>query len=313
MHAGTRRNAPQWPEIFNISLLISLLSGNAGAAPSSDATPDPVDAPIAFRSFPRRYTAAATSSWSCLGRGIVRHNPDRRPHSALVGHGPGTGGPELCMRSIFAIWSDNGRVDYGITRPRLTGTMKLGIAIATFAAVIMVGGKGIRNVFSDIVASYNSDSTNQDLAESNRDVVTAPRAITAGQRQARSAKPRAQLQTIGLAPIGAPDRSAIAEAAPFAGSAANPVIASADQAQVAGPGDRGAAKLEENKNKPEEKSRVAKKKRTPRASVAQVYQLPDGRQVVVRGRVGTADFGAWGNNFDRRVHMARPWFFGSPF
>jgi hypothetical protein len=214
------------------------------------------------------------------------------------------------MRSIFAIWSDNGRVDYGIARPRLTGGMKLGIAIAAFAAMIMVAGKGIRNAYLEIVASYNSDSAN-DLADSNRDIVTAPPAINAGHRQARAARPRAQLQTIGLAPIGAPDRSATPEPAPVA--TANPVIAPTDRAQAAAPPDNGATKLEENKNKPEEKTRVVKKKRAHRTSVAQVYQLPDGRQVVMRGRVGGADFGSWGNYYGRPIHMARPWFFGSPF
>jgi len=215
------------------------------------------------------------------------------------------------MRSIFAIWSDNGRVDYGIARPRLTGGMKLGIAIAAFAAVIMVAGKGIRNAYLEIVAYYDSDwSANQDPADSNRDIVTAPPAINAGHRQARvtaATRPRAQLQTIGLAPIGAPDRSAIAEPAPVAGATANPVIAATDRAPAAAPPDNGATKLEENKNKPEEKSRVAKKKRAHRSSVAQVYQLPDGRQVVMRGRVGGADFGSWGNNYGRGIHVV-----GSP-
>ena len=235
------------------------------------------------------------------------------------GYGPGTGGPELYMRSIFAIWSDNGRVDYGIARPRLTGGMKFGIAIAAFAAVIMVAGKGIRNAYLEIVAYYDSDwrdSANQDPADSNRDIVTAPPAINAGHRQARvtaATRPRAQLQTIGLAPIGTPDRSVMAEPAPVAGATANPVIAATDRALAAAPPDNGATKLEENKNKPEEKSQVAKKKRAHRTSVAQVYQLPDGRQVVMRGRVGGADFGSWGNNYGRTIHVARPWFFGSPF
>jgi len=194
--------------------------------------------------------------------------------------------------------------------------MKLGIAIAAFAAVIMVAGKGIRNAYLEIleiVASYNSDSAN-DLADSNRDIVTAPPAINAGHRQARATaatRPRAQLQTIGLAPIGTPDRSAIAEPAPVAGATANPVIAATDRALAAAPPDNGATKLEENKSKPEEKLRVVKKKKAHRTSVAQVYQLPDGRQVVMRGRVGGADFGSW--DYGRRIHVARPWFFGSPF
>jgi hypothetical protein len=60
--------------------------------------------------------------------------------------------------------------------------------------------------------------------------------------------------------------------------------------------------------------------------VAQVYQLPDGRQVVVRSRTGNdirqaygAAFDPWGSNitnapqFSRRIHVARPGFFGAPF
>ncbi len=90
-----------------------------------------------------------------------------------------------------------------------------------------------------------------------------------------------------------------------------------DRAQAAEPSDRGVAKLEENKL--DEKSRVAKKKQTRRTSVVQVYELPDGRQVVVRSRTGNdarladgPDFDPSGNNFTtvprfgRGVHVARP-------
>jgi hypothetical protein len=246
------------------------------------------------------------------------------------------------MRSIFAIWSDNGRVDYG-AGPRLTGAARLGIAVTAFAIVGIVASMTIRIVYSQMVANYNSDrpdsvsqdstsrdSPSRDLADTNRDIAnaTAAPAITPGRRPARSlaaTKPRAQLRTIGLAPIGAPDRSTTAEPGPVAGPAAHPAITPVDRAQAAVPSDRGVAKLEENK-KPDEKSRVAKKKQTRRNSVVQVYELPDGRQVVVRGRAGNdtrsadgADFDPWGNNvataprFGRGIHVARPGLFGAPF
>jgi hypothetical protein len=161
-------------------------------------------------------------------------------------------------------------------------------------------------------------------------------AIASARRPARSLaakKPRAQLRTIGFAPIGAPDRSTTAEPGPVAGTTTNPAIAPADRAQAAEPSDHGVAKLgenvaklEENKDKLDEKSRVTKKKHTRRASVVQVYQLPDGRQVVMRSRTGNdirqaygAAFDPWGNNFTNaprfggRIHVARPGFFGAPF
>jgi hypothetical protein len=244
------------------------------------------------------------------------------------------------MRSIFAIWSDNGRVDYGIARPRLTRAMWLGIAITTFPIVAMVAGVLIRNAYSEMVANYNSDrrdsasqdsvsrdATSRDLAGTNRDNVTAAPAINPGRRPARSlaaTKARAQLRTIGLAPIGAPNRSTTAELEPV-GSPAHAAIAPVDRAQAAVPSDRGVAKLEEDKNKLDEKSRVAKKK-TRRAAVVQVYEMPDGRQVVVHSRTRSdirqaygAAFDPWGNNstsvprFGRGIRVARPALFGAPF
>jgi hypothetical protein len=252
------------------------------------------------------------------------------------------------MRSIFAIWSDSGRVDYGIAPPRLTGAMRRGIAVTAFAIVGVVATMAIRNVYSQMVGNYNSDrrdsvsqdsasrdstsrdSPSHDLADTNRDIAnaTAAPAITPGRRPARSlaaTKPRAQLRTIGFAPIGAPDRSMTAEPGPVAGSAAHPAITPVDRAQAAVPSDRGVAKLEENK-KLDEKSRVAKKKQTHRNSVVQIYELPDGREVVVRSRTRNdtrsadgAHFDPWGNNvttaprFGRGIHVARPGLFGAPF
>ena len=248
------------------------------------------------------------------------------------------------MRSIFAIWSDDGRIDYGTVPPsRLSGARRFGVAMVAVA----VAGLGIWNAYSAVVAkptvgdnsdvrdsamrdsamrdsanrnSTNRDSANRDPADANRDVADVANAAP-GRPTPRSVamKRRAQLRTIGLAPIGAPNRSMTAEPGSVAGSAANAAIASVDRAQAAEPSDRGVAKLEE-------KSRVAKKKQTRRTSVVQVYDLPDGRQVVVRSRTGNdtrqadgADFDPSGNNFTtvprfgRGIHVARPGLFGAPF
>lgn len=242
------------------------------------------------------------------------------------------------MRSIFAIWSDNGRIDYGTVRPsRLAGARRFGVAMVAVA----VAGVGVWNAYSAVVAkptvgdnsdvrddvrdsanrnSTNRDSANRDPADANRDVADVANAAS-GRPTPRSVamKRRAQLRTIGLAPIGAPNRSTIAEPGSVAGSVANAAIAPVDRAQAAGPSDRSVAKLEE-------KSRVAKKKQTRRTSVVQVYELPDGRQVVVRSRAGNdtrqadgADFDPSGNNFTtvprfgRGIHVARPGLFGAPF
>jgi hypothetical protein len=243
------------------------------------------------------------------------------------------------MRSMFAIWSDDGRIDYGTVPPsRLAGARRFGVAMVA----VVVAGIGIWNAYSAVVAkptvgdnsdvrdsamrdsanrnSTNQDSANRNLADANRDIADVANAAP-GRPTPRSVamKRRAQLRTIGLAPIGAPNRSTIAEPGSVAGSAANGAIAPVDRAQAAEPSDRGVAKLEE-------KSRVAKKKQTRRTSVVQVYELPDGRQVVARSRTGNdarqadgADFDPSGNNFTtvprfgRGIHVARPGLFGAPF
>jgi hypothetical protein len=248
------------------------------------------------------------------------------------------------MRSIFAIWSDDGRIDYGTVPPsRLAGARRFGVAMVA----VVVAGIGIWNAYSAVVAkptvgdnsdvrdsamrdsanrnSTNQDSANRNLADANRDIADVANAAP-GRPTPRSVamKRRAQLRTIGLAPIGASNRSTTAEPGSVAGSAANAAIALVDRAQAAEPSDRGVAKLEENKL--DEKSRGAKKKQTRRTSVVQVYELPDGRQVVVRSRTGNdarqadgADFDPSGNNFTtvprfgRGIHVARPGLFGAPF
>src|SRR5712691_4950236 len=92
-----------------------------------------------------------------------------------------------CMRSIFAIWSDNGRVDYGvdhgIARPRrLTFAARLGVAVVALAAA----GMGARNVYSEMVANSKvhdnsgvGDSRNRHADLPGADRGTAPDAANA--------------------------------------------------------------------------------------------------------------------------------------
>ena len=58
------------------------------------------------------------------------------------------------MRSIFAIWSNTGREDYGLRRPRLAPTGRLCVTLLAIA----VAGIGVGNVYSEFDASSKSDS-----------------------------------------------------------------------------------------------------------------------------------------------------------
>jgi hypothetical protein len=205
------------------------------------------------------------------------------------------------MRPIFAICLDDGRADYGITRPRLTFAGRFGIGII----VLAVGGMGVRNVYSQMVANSDSDSMANAVPAS---VIDEKHATTGSS----TAKPQLQPQTIGLAPIGTTVPPAMAKPPLFAGSAPNSSITPGEHVQVAAeatPIDRIVAKLDE-------KPRVAKKKPV---SAVQVYELPDGRQVTVRRptKPDTAGFDPWGFRgapwSERRVRMARPGPFGAPF
>ena len=87
--------------------------------------------------------------------------------------------------------------------------------------------------------------------------------------------------------------------------------------------DHGPAKFDENKL--DQKPRAAKKKLARSAPAVQVYQLPDGRQVVVRRLTRNDTRHADGADFDPRdnfmneprsgrgVHVARPGLFETPF
>lgn len=242
------------------------------------------------------------------------------------------------MRSIFAIWSDNGRIDYGVAPRRLPYVRQLAIATVVF----LIAGVGLRTVYSEIVANSkahngpsvpdaaNTDSSKRDSAyltgsagENSRAADTGMAPMSAPPR-ARSVitKRRMLSKTVGLVPIGARGESVITEPRPFAGSAAGPAVASRDQSAgaAAEPMDGGFPKLAENKLR--EKPHVAKKRSVRSASTFQVYELPDGRQVVMR-RPGRNDAAASdpGNNsftngprFGRPIHVARPgFFFDAPF
>ena len=346
------------------------------------------------------------------------------------------------MRSPFTIWSDDGRVDYGVERPKFPRAKRFGVAVVAFAVV----GLGVWNAYSAIVANLkahdstdvheaanrqveshdpvdanreaanrpadaNRDAASRDPAEANRETARsaaneAP-AINAGRPTMRSfaAKTRVKPHTLGLVPLGAPDRSAVAEPRRVAGAEANPVAAPVDQSTpvppersdrgaaneaspinasrptrsfaaksqvkphtlgpvsigapdrsaITGPrrvagadaslvvepadqstpvpperSDRGAVKPEENRLR--EKSRVANRKPARGSTTIQVYDLPDGRRLVVgpvrndSGRAGGTDFGRpGGTDFDGRddvapvprvgprIRVAWPWFFGMPF
>src|SRR5262252_2339675 len=93
------------------------------------------------------------------------------------------GGRGVGMRSPFAIWSDDGRVDYGVERPKLPRAKRFGIAIVAFA----VAGLGVWNAYSAIVANLkvrdssdvreaaNRQAESHDpAAEANREAANRP-------------------------------------------------------------------------------------------------------------------------------------------
>jgi hypothetical protein len=176
------------------------------------------------------------------------------------------------MRSIFSIWRDNGRMDYGIAPPGgLAPAGKLGLA----AVALLVVGIGVRAVYSGIGADDGLDSLAHAVPAA---AIDAGRAIAG----ISESKPRPRPQTIGATPIGfaadrmmRPDRSA---------TPASPAVADARTVMAAAD----VAPPEQAPAKPEEKSKVAKKKSARRAPAVQAYTLPDGRQVAVRGAVGSA-------------------------
>lgn len=239
------------------------------------------------------------------------------------------------MRSIFAIWSDNGRIDYGVSRPRLPRVRRLAIATAVF----LVAGIGLSTVYSAIVTnskmhdgpsvngSANADSSKRDAAysDANRDSANENRhvadAAPAPRPRAITTKRRMLSKTIGLVPIGSLAQSTIAESPPSAGSAANPPVASADVSARATTEltDREPPKLVENKLR--DKAHVAKKKSVRSASALRAHGLADGRQVVMRRppRNDAAAFDPGNDNFTnvprfgRRIYVAQPWLFDGPF
>jgi hypothetical protein len=189
------------------------------------------------------------------------------------------------MRPKFGMWLDAGRADYGIGQPRLARAKRWGIMVVA----LTVGVIAVRNAYWQMGANSELDSL---AAAARTTAIDTGRAVAV----APAAKPRSPPQTIGLAPIGATDRSAIVEPPPVAGPAAPApgVQAAADVAGI----DVTPAKVDENKL---EKPRVAKKKAARSAPSMQIYEMPDGRQVWMRRpsrtdsrQAGGAGFDPWG-------------------
>jgi hypothetical protein len=96
---------------------------------------------------------------------------------------------------------------------------------------------GVRNVYSQLVASPNSDSVVNAVPAP---VIDGDHATTDSFR----AKPQGQPQTIGLGPIGATDLPAMAKSQPFAGPAPHFSITPGEQAAAeVTPIDRTVAEL----------------------------------------------------------------------
>src|SRR5450631_674573 len=167
------------------------------------------------------------------------------------------GGAGARMRQMFAIWMNSGRVDYGIARPRLTFAGRFGIVVIATA----VGGMGVCNVYSQMVANVESDSLPN----------TVPALVFEGDHAITGySNTKPPPQTIGGAEY---DPSAVVNPQPVVGFLPNSSITKHAQAVAeATPIDRVPTKLDE-------RPQIAKKRP---ASAAQVYQLTDGRQVTVR-------------------------------
>jgi hypothetical protein len=208
------------------------------------------------------------------------------------------------MRSMFAIFTNSGRANYGIGRPRVTFAGRFGIVVIAMA----VGGMGVGNVYSQMVANAESDSVPN----------TAPAVVTDGDDASTdSSNTKPPPQTIGLSPNGMYDLPTLVNPQPIAGFASNSSIAPGEHAQTAAqaaPIDRVPVKLNE-------RTPIAKKKS---AAAVQVYALADGRQVTLRRpasinskHADTAGFDPWGLRdlpwSGDRVHLARPGSFGAPF
>jgi len=119
-----------------------------------------------------------------------------------------------------------------------------------------------------------------------------------------------------MAPGAAEMARTIAETTGTAGALLSSPSAADSGAKTAN-ADAAPVKTEQpDATKPAPKSRAAKKKPTRSINTAQVYTLPDGRQVIVQrsGRDAFASFGGWngfwgGNDFGTRpgqpIHAAR--------
>jgi hypothetical protein len=205
------------------------------------------------------------------------------------------------MRSIFSIWRDNGRFDYGIARPSgLTPVGKIGMAVVLLA----VGAIGVRGVYAVMTANDRLDAlaaavpTTQAVPEAATPVIEVARAVRSPSTW------KARPQTVGSAPISfvpLGGANPVTPPDPSPTPASHVVADARPSPQQSADASPEQAKPEQAKS-PEGKIHVARRKVAHRAPAAQVYQLPDGRQVTVRGSVRTAygyaqdrGFQSWGS------------------
>jgi hypothetical protein len=193
------------------------------------------------------------------------------------------------MRSIFSIWRDNGRLDYGIARPSgLAPAGKIGMAVVLLA----VGAIGVRGVYAVMTANDRLDTLAQAVPTAQPVLAAEPATPVIEARRASPSTWKARPQTVGSAPISFVP---LGGANPVAPPDPSPTPAShvvADSRPAPQPA-ADAAPPEQAKpdaKSADAKSHFAKKKlkTAHHAPAAQVYQLPDGRQVAVRGSVRTA-------------------------
>jgi hypothetical protein len=170
-------------------------------------------------------------------------------------------GSGACMRSIFAIWSNTSREDYGLRRPRLAPTGRLCVTL------LAVAGIGVGNVYSEFHASSKSDSVVDRVAS----------IVRAGRTSVPTTEPLTKSQTVGLAPIGVadrftiPDRPTTAESWPVASLAAD--SPTPRDAQAAPPTGEGTPIV----RSPKVDKKSLGTERTPARNnpAFQVYDLPD--------------------------------------
>jgi hypothetical protein len=195
------------------------------------------------------------------------------------------------MRQKFVVRTDRGYADYGLGSTGLSLAARYGAGLIAVAVAVL----GLSNVYSAMMTGSEPGT-----------VVDGMAGTLLGVGNVGPVKPQPP-QTVGLAPVGAADMA-------FADRSAVPQ--SQPAAPVVGPGAAAAAQSEAPKvaeaptpaepPKRSEKPRSTKKKYTRNAPAGRPFA-----QYADRG-----DFDWWNGSAGRpgrRIHVARPWQFDSPF